>query len=221
MPFAPAGSNRSRPNSPHPCPSPARGRGVSTHQSRNSRGTQRRYTSIPSSSTSDCVTTTTAAIDQHAIEQFLYREARHLDDREFEKWLDCYADDCEFWMPAWDDADQLTEDPQREISLIWYGNRGGLEDRVFRIRTERSSATIPDTRTSHNISNLELIEQGEGFCKLRFNWHTMSFRYKTVDHFYGTSFYTLDTRGESPLIKHKKVVLKNDYIRQVIDVYHV
>ena len=40
-------------------------------------------------------------------------------------------------MPVWDDADQLTEDPQREISLIWYGNRGGLEDRVFRIRTER------------------------------------------------------------------------------------
>lgn len=85
---------------------------------------------------------------------FLYREARYLDDKDWDSWLELYAADATFWMPAWDDADQLTEDPQREISLIWYGNRGGLEDRVFRIRTERSSATIPDTRTSHNISNL-------------------------------------------------------------------
>ena len=45
-------------------------------------------------------------------------------------------------MPCWDDNDTLTEDPQSEISLIWYGNRGGLEDRVFRIKTERSSATL-------------------------------------------------------------------------------
>ena len=46
-------------------------------------------------------------ITQNAIEQFLYREARYLDDREFDKWLECYAPDAEFWMPAWDDDDTL------------------------------------------------------------------------------------------------------------------
>ena len=80
-------------------------------------------------------------ITQQAIEQFLYREARYLDDREFEKWLDCYADDVEYWMPSWRDDDLLCEDPQTEISLVYYPNKGGLTDRVFRIRTERSSAT--------------------------------------------------------------------------------
>src|SRR3954469_21875814 len=92
-----------------------------------------------------------ALITQNAIEQFLYREARYLDDREFEKWLECYADDVVYWMPSWDDNDLLVEDPQRDISLIYYPNKGGLEDRVFRIRTERSSATsLPDPRTRHN-----------------------------------------------------------------------
>ena len=62
------------------------------------------------------------------VEQFLYREARMLDDRDFEGWLNCYAPDAEFWMPAWDDDDTLVTDPQQEISLIWYGNRAGLED---------------------------------------------------------------------------------------------
>ena len=80
-------------------------------------------------------------ISMSDVEQFLYREARYLDDREFDKWLECYAPDAEFWMPAWDDDDTLVTDPQREISLIYYNNRGGLEDRVFRIKTDRSSAT--------------------------------------------------------------------------------
>ena len=92
---------------------------------------------------------------------------------------------------------------------------------MFRIKTERSSATMPDTRTSHNLSNIEIVEQAEGLCHVRFNWHTLSFRYKTTDSYFGTSFYTLDMRGSQPLIKAKKVVLKNDYVRQVIDIYHI
>ena len=101
------------------------------------------------------------AISLSEVEQFLYREARLLDDREFDEWLEFYAPDAEFWMPAWDDDDTLVTDPQREISLIWYGNRGGLEDRVFRIKTDRSSATsLPEPRTCHNITNVEILEPG-------------------------------------------------------------
>jgi len=156
------------------------------------------------------------------VQAFLYREARCLDDKDWDGWLACYAPDVEFWMPSWDDDDKLTTDPQSEISLIWYGHKGGLEDRVFRIRTERSSATsLPEPRTSHNISNVEILEQADGICKLRFNWVTFSFRYKTVDTYFGTSFYTLDTTGAQPLIKRKKVVLKNDYIHHVVDVYQI
>lgn len=155
-------------------------------------------------------------------QQFLYREARYLDDREFEKWLELYSPKARFWMPAWDDDDKLVEDPLNEISLIYYPDRSGLEDRVFRIRTERSSATsLPEPRTSHNISNVEILEQDGNTCKLRFNWLTFNFRYKTTDTYFGTSFYTLDTSGEQPLIVDKRVVLKNDYIHHVIDIYHI
>ena len=98
-------------------------------------------------------------ISQQAIEQFLYREARYLDDREFEKWLACYADDVEYWMPSWRRRRPALRTRRREISLIYYHNRGGLEDRVFRIKTDRSSATtLPEPRTSHNISNVEVVE---------------------------------------------------------------
>jgi benzoate/toluate 1,2-dioxygenase beta subunit len=44
------------------------------------------------------------------LRQFLYREARFLDDKEWENWLALYAPDVEFWMPSWDDDDQLVND---------------------------------------------------------------------------------------------------------------
>lgn len=155
------------------------------------------------------------------IAQFLYREARFLDDEQWDDWLQCYAPTASFWMPAWDDDDKLTEDPQSEISLIYYPDRQGLEDRVFRIKTERSSATMPDTRTTHNIANIEVVERHGDKVTVRFNWNTLSFRYKTSYSYFGMSRYEIDFSGEQPKILSKYVVLKNDYINQVIDIYHL
>ena len=89
---------------------------------------------------------------------FLHREARLLDDRQLDVWLECYAPDCTYWMPAWTDDDELVTDPQSQISLIYYANRQGLEDRVYRLETERSSASTPEPRTVHMLANIELLE---------------------------------------------------------------
>ena len=59
----------------------------------------------------------------------------------------------------------------------------------------RSATSIPEPRTSHNISNVEVIEQRGDLVDVRFNWHTMYFRYKTIDPYYGTTFYTIDFSG--------------------------
>ncbi|MGO4624309.1 benzoate 1,2-dioxygenase small subunit [Ensifer sp. 2YAB10] len=152
---------------------------------------------------------------------FLYRESRLLDDRQWDEWLTCYAPDVSYWMPAWDDDDQLTEDPQSQISLIYYPSRDGLEDRVFRIKTERSGASTPEPRTSHNVSNVELVADRGEELDVRYNFHTLNHRYKVTDHFFGTMFVTLRKSGDGLVISQKKIVLKNDYIRQVIDVYHI
>ncbi|NTI78729.1 benzoate 1,2-dioxygenase small subunit [Rhizobium rhizogenes] len=152
---------------------------------------------------------------------FLYREARLLDDRQWDEWLTCYASDVVYWMPAWDDDDRLTENPQSEISLIYYPDRDGLEDRVFRIKTERSGASTPEPRTSHNVTNVEIVDDRGDEIDVRYNFHTMNHRYKVTDQFFGTMFVTLRNSAEGLLISRKTIALKNDYIRQVIDVYHI
>ena len=159
--------------------------------------------------------------DYNAICAFLYREARLLDDREWDEWLELYDTNVEYWMPAWDDDDQLTQDPQSQISLIYYPNRNGLEDRVFRIKTERSSASMPETRINHMVTNVEVVAERSDGVDVRYNFHTLSHRYKATDHFFGTIFLTLGKSESGFLITRKKIVLKNDYIRQVIDIYHI
>ena len=156
-----------------------------------------------------------------AVQAFLYQEARAQAEKRWADWLAFYADDVNYFMPSWDDDDTLTTDPHNEVSLIYYPDKQGLEDRVFRIQTDRSSATMPDTRTGHAINNLEVLSQDDKQCVVAFNWTTHSFRYDIVDVYFGSSQYTLDTTGEKPLIKRKYVVLKNDYIHHLLDIYHI
>ncbi|MCH8180097.1 MAG: benzoate 1,2-dioxygenase small subunit [Proteobacteria bacterium] len=155
------------------------------------------------------------------VQAFLFREARLLDDKQWDDWLACYHPAAEFWMPSWDDDGELTRDPQSEISLIYYPNRGGLEDRVFRIKTERSAASTPEPRTGHNLHNIEIVSQQGEEIQVRYNWQTLSYRYNTTDSYFGTTHVTLDLTSGQPLIKRKYIVLKNDYIHHVIDVYHL
>ncbi|TCP17307.1 benzoate 1,2-dioxygenase small subunit [Simplicispira metamorpha] len=160
-------------------------------------------------------------LSYESIQTFLYQEARALDDRRWDDWLAFYAPDANFHMPAWDDDGGLTTDPQKEVSLIYYPSRAGLEDRIFRIETERAASAIPDTRTGHALSNIEVLKQDENSIEVRFNWTTHAYRYNIVDTYFGYSIYTINTSGETPLIQRKYVVLKNDRIHHWLDVYHI
>lgn len=156
------------------------------------------------------------------VRDFLHTEAMLLDDKDWDTWLDMYSKEVEFWMPAWDDDGKLTNNPQREVSLMYYPRRDGLEDRIFRIRTGKSSASTPEPRTSHNLSNVLITGQSDDGCTVRFNWVTFSQRYQVVEHYFGSSMYRLVREADGRTrIRSKKVILKSDCIHQVIDIYHV
>lgn len=155
------------------------------------------------------------------IQQFLYAEARAQGEKRWDDWLDFYAEDVDFYMPSWDDDDKLTTNPHTEVSLIYYPSRAGLEDRVFRIQTDRSAASTPDTRYNRTVNNVEILHQDEKSVEVHFYWTTHSFRYDIVDTYFGSAKYLIDTTGPKPKIKKKYIVLKNDYVHHVLDVYMV
>src|SRR5690625_4396793 len=80
----------------------------------------------------------TQEITRTEVEDFLYYQARLLDDRHFEEWIECFTEDAEYWMTAWDDDGKLTEDPQTEISLIYYPNRA-----AWKTASSASAPSVP------------------------------------------------------------------------------
>ena len=151
----------------------------------------------------------------------LYTEGRLLDAQDWDQWLALYREDAEFWVPAWNGEHELTEDPQSEISLVYYPDRTGLEDRVFRIRTGLSSASTPMPRTSHIISGVQATEQDNGDFFVTASWQVTSFRQKTLTTFAGRYEYLLRDEGEALLIARKKIIVINDVIPNVMDFYSI
>ena len=97
---------------------------------------------------------------------------------------------------------------------------------VSRIACSASAPTVPARQAFPSPAPVTTsptwkCSKQRGFVvDVRFNWFTLYFRYNTIDTYFGTSHYTIDFSGEQPLIMKKKVVLKNDYIHHVVDIYH-
>jgi 3-phenylpropionate/cinnamic acid dioxygenase small subunit len=151
----------------------------------------------------------------------LYTEARLLDRQDWDAWLALYLPDAEYWIPAWDGEHQLTEDPRNDISLIYYADRSGLEDRVFRLRTNISSASVPLPRTCHLVSNVQAEAAGPGEVAVHAHWQCTSFRFKQAHYYAGWYEYVLREEAGALRIARKKTVVVNDLIPHVLDFYHV
>lgn len=153
-------------------------------------------------------------------EELLYREALLLDTRRFEEWLALFSPDVEFWMPAWRDETTPTEDPDRELSLIYYRGIRNLEDRVARLTSGLSTASAPPARCSHSVTNVLVEESSEELAKVSavFTCHRFEVRMNRQQCFFGRYEYELRASGEGWRIARKKIVLLNDTIPTVVDI---
>jgi len=153
----------------------------------------------------------------------LNREALFLDRSEWDAWLALYCEDAVFWMPAWRDEITPTEDPDRELSLIYYQGRRNLEDRVWRIRSGFSTASTPRPRTVHLVTNVLTHEADEGCCAVTasFCTHLYDRRGERTHAFFGRYEYRLRREAEDLRIARKKILLLNDTIPAVVDIYSI
>ncbi len=157
-----------------------------------------------------------------AATELLYREAHYLDAQRWDDWLALYSPDCELWMPAWKSEHEMTDNPRRELSLIYYGSRAGLEDRVTRVRSGQSVASIPLPRTQHAVTNVRVEEGGSADAmRVLSNWTVHQFRtkHREVEVFFGRYEHDLVRRDGEWRIRRKKIVLLNDYMPTLLDFY--
>jgi 3-phenylpropionate/cinnamic acid dioxygenase small subunit len=103
------------------------------------------------------------------IEQFLYREARLLDERRFHEWLELFTDDVRYWMTGRStryprsskaitvlDAERRQEWEIEDELAILDETKVTLEGRIARLDTGMAWGEDPPSRTRHIISNVEV-----------------------------------------------------------------
>ena len=134
------------------------------------------------------------------VEQFLYREARLLDERRFHEWLELFTDDVHYWMTGrssryprsskaiaildpdrYVDADLTKED---ELAIL-DETKTTLGGRIARLDTGMAWAEDPPSRTRHIISNIE-VEPGDATSELKVysNFFVYRNRSETEQDFY-------------------------------------
>jgi 3-phenylpropionate/cinnamic acid dioxygenase small subunit len=91
-----------------------------------------------------------AALTREEAEAFLYREARLLDERRFEEWLELFTADGRYWLPLADGTD-----PEVEPSILYDDSRLRAQ-RVHRILHQPHHAQLPPSRTVHSVTNVEV-----------------------------------------------------------------
>jgi len=153
----------------------------------------------------------------------LFKQGRMLDEQNWDEWLSLFTETCEYWVPAWTSETRLTQDPDSEISLIYYDLRSRLADRVWRVGSGQSVANDPMPRTCHSISNIAVDACDDStinlFSCFRVDYHVNKQSFAFFGHYHHQ--LTFESEGDQWLVSKQKIILMNDYIPTLMDFYLV
>ena len=147
---------------------------------------------------------TTKLVQLAAIEQFLYYEARLMDDQAYDEWLSLWTDDGIYFVPC----NEEDIDPKRHVTII-YETRDKLEDRVFQLKSNVHWAQEPRSKLYRVVSNVELENVVDGEYQVRSNFLLTEVRRNEQMVLGGRALHKLRPNGDSFKIAYKKVLLVN------------
>ena len=104
---------------------------------------------------------------------FIYREARMLDEGRYSEWLDLWLPDGHYWMPL----DYKQTDPHHVTSLL-YEDLFMLNLRVERLNGQRTFSQKPKSRCHHVIQRpfIDEFDDGAGTYKTNTSMHYVETR---------------------------------------------
>lgn len=134
---------------------------------------------------------------------FVFAEARLLDSRRFDEWVQLFDPAGLYWIPVTPDGG----DPRREVSHAFDDVRR-LTDRVFWLNTGLAYSQIPPSRTRRVIGNVEVSDDPEsGLRFVRSNFGLREFRAGRYADYAGWYGHVLAPAGDGWRIRLKQVNL--------------
>ena len=153
---------------------------------------------------------------QREVEQLLYRQAELLDAKQWQAWMDLFADDGVYWMPARSEQTEWESSPS-----IFIEDKLMMEIRKGRVTHPNAWSQAPLWETNHIVSHVALEEATPHHVVVRSRFHQMELRRDSIRHFGGRYRHTLRRGSDGRLsIVLQRVDLFNaqapfDYVIQI------
>jgi len=153
---------------------------------------------------------------QHAVEQFLYRQAELLDEKRWQDYIDLFAEDGMYWMPP--EPSHATWDG---MPAIFAEDKNLMTVRMKRVLHPDAWSQRPLWGTNHVVGNVVVErESPNGDVVARSRFHMMELRRDDVRHFAGLYIHHLKKTKDGYRIKLQRVDMTNaqaayDYVLQV------
>lgn len=148
------------------------------------------------------------------IEELLFHEANLLDTRRFSAWLDLLTDDIRYFMPMQRNVRYSEQDKAQTVEgkdISWYDeDKFTLEQRVRQIESGVHWAEEPLSRTSHMVSNVNLVRQSGDGLEVQVDLRFLVYRNRIeteTDIFVGRREDTLRRAGDSWKIARRVILL--------------
>ena len=143
---------------------------------------------------------------EEEVARFIRHEARLIDERRLDEWLELFTDDAHYWVPATPGQ----PDPLQHNSLA-YEDKLLLRLRVERLKSPRAYSQRPPSRCLHVLQATDLekadTERGELLARTPFVYTET--RGDESQRYAATAWHTLVWSGERLRIRLKRVDLLN------------
>ncbi|HRP97434.1 MAG TPA: aromatic-ring-hydroxylating dioxygenase subunit beta [Rhodocyclaceae bacterium] len=151
-------------------------------------------------------TVTDTPVTARMLTDFVYAEARLLDEQRFDEWLTLFSDDGRYWMPLAHDQ----QDPRLHTSLM-YEDKLLLQIRIERLAGQRTFSQQPKSRCHHLLQapSVESSDPERGEHVVRAAFHYVETRQDEQTLFAGWSTYHLVETDAGLRIHLKRVDLVN------------
>jgi len=149
------------------------------------------------------------------VEWLLFRQAALLDARRWQEWIDLFADDGVYWMPAAPEQTDWLAEPS-----IFAEDRLLMEVRMGRLQHPNAWSQAAAWGTSHLVGNVVVEAVEDARVRVYSRFQMMEMRRDAVRHFGGSYRHTLVRAADGRLrIALQRVDLMNgqapyDYVLQ-------
>jgi 3-phenylpropionate/cinnamic acid dioxygenase small subunit len=141
---------------------------------------------------------------QQQVEEFLFHQAELLDTKNWQAYIELFAEQGIYWMPARPEQTEWLDSPS-----IFAEDRPLMTVRMERITHPNAWSQAPLWETSHIVGNVVIEETAPAAIRVRSRFQVQELRRDSVRSFAGSYRHNLLRRGDDFRIELQRVDLMN------------